>query len=177
MDAMSWPDKQMKKLIDSLSINHPGLKFKAGSAFCWSPVEGKIIYKDKADDIGAWSLLHEVAHALLEHQTYQSDLELLMMEVSAWHKAQKLAPDYGFYIDENHVQDCLDTYRDWLDQRSTCPLCGNTGLQHSAREYSCFNCSTKWQVSASRFCRPYRQLKRGGNQQSRTDVRNVLEFR
>ena len=161
----------MKKLIESLSEQHPKLKFAKGSAFCWSPAEKTIIYKDRADVIGKWSLLHEVAHALLEHQTYQTDLELLMMEVSAWHKARELAPDYGFEIDENHVQDCLDTYRDWLDQRSTCPLCGNTGLQHSAREYKCFNCGTKWQVSASRFCRPYRQLNRGGNKKQYETVK------
>lgn len=151
----------MKKLIESLSNKHANLNFAHGRAFFWSPAEKTIVYKDSADEIAKWSLLHEVAHALLEHQTYQTDLELLMMEVSAWHKAQKIAPNHGLEIDENHIQDCLDTYRDWLDQRSTCPLCGNTGLQHSARQYKCFNCGTKWQVSASRFCRPYRQLNRG----------------
>lgn len=151
----------MKKLLETLSQRHPELKFTPGAAFCWSPLDRTIVYKDTSGELGKWSLLHEVAHALAGHQTYQSDLELLMMEVSAWHEAKKIAPEYGFEIDENHIQDCLDTYRDWLDQRSTCPLCGNTGLQHSARAYKCFNCSTKWQVSASRFCRPYRQLNRG----------------
>lgn len=161
----------MKQLIESLSEQYPHLNFAAGLTFCWSPAEQTIIYRDRAGSVDKWSLLHEVAHALLEHRAYQTDVELLLLEVAAWHKAQALAREHGFTVDDNHVQDCLDTYRDWLNRRSACPLCGSAGLQHTVNEYRCFNCGARWRVSASRFCRPYRQLNRGQKRTSPTAAR------
>jgi hypothetical protein len=109
--------------------------------------------------MAAWSLLHEVGHALLDHQSYDSDLELVEMESLAWQKAKEVGVAYGHTIDEDHIQDCIDTYRDWLHQRSACPNCDNRSLQQDARHYKCFNCGQTWAVSASRFCRPYRLTK------------------
>ena len=146
----------MPTLLKQISQDYPGLNFSAGSAFSWSPTNQTITYKAGAQKVRTWSLLHELAHAILEHKTYQTDFELLLLEVAAWDRAQELASSYGIRIDDNHIQDCIDTYRDWLYQRSTCPLCSCTSLQQNSTTYKCFNCGTSWTVTASRFCRPYR---------------------
>lgn len=151
----------MRTLVKRLPKDFPGLVFKAGDEFCWSPKNQTIVYDAGLDDptVGAWSLLHELAHAVLDHNRYGSDFELLHLEATAWHKAAELARKYGHEISGDHIQDCLDTYRDWLHQRSTCPLCGTTSLQETARKYRCHNCGTGWTVTASRFCRPYRRVQ------------------
>ena len=136
----------------------PDIKFESGDSFFWSPKQNKITYNESTIEspIGSWSMLHEVAHAVMKHTNYNSDLGLLKLEVEAWDEAKKLGDELGLTIDEDHIQDCLDTYRDWLHRRSTCPNCGIVCLQSTSRLYSCHNCSTSWHVSASRFCRPYR---------------------
>lgn len=149
----------MDTLLAKLQKAIPGLVFAPGTTFLWSPKSGHVMYRVSAPDdtIARWSLLHEVGHALLQHHSYKSDFELLQMEVAAWEMAESIAPDFGETIDEEHVQDCLDTYRDWLYQRSTCPTCTSCSLQTDSRTYECFNCGTVWHVSTSRLCRPYRR--------------------
>ncbi len=151
----------MRTLIKKLPKDFPALTFEPGADFCWSPKTKTVVYATTVEDetVAAWSLLHEVAHALLDHNRYGSDFELLHLEAAAWHKAAELAKAYDYMIDGDHIQDCLDTYRDWLHQRSTCPVCGTTSLQETSRKYRCHNCSTSWTVTASRFCRPYRRLQ------------------
>jgi hypothetical protein len=149
----------MEKLIKKIQRDHPGLVFNTGGAHCWSPEEGRISYtgEDKAHSIEG--LLHEVGHARLNHQTYSSDLELLQKEVEAWQEALCLAGLYSLDFDEEHMQDCLDTYRDWVHKRSTCPTCYGTGLQEDRTHYICLNCGQTWFVTSSRFRRPYRRCK------------------
>ncbi len=150
----------MRKLIKQLGARYPQLRFVPGTSFYWSPQTQEVFYKDdaKLTEVALWSLLHEAGHALLEHQNYQSDLELVIMESEAWQKATELAAECAVTpIDPDHIQDCLDTYRDWLHRRSACPVCGTKSLQASSVLYSCFNCRSTWQVSAARFCRPYRK--------------------
>lgn len=152
----------MQQLIAQLQARFPALRFTPGQQFCWSPETKEIFYKDKAGGQEAiWSLLHETGHALLQHHNYQADFELLRLEVAAWERARELAADVGVDIDENHIQDCLDTYRDWLYKRSICPTCTTKCLQQDDfAHYRCHNCHTIWRVSASRFCRAYRSTKR-----------------
>jgi hypothetical protein len=83
--------------------------------------------------------------------------------MSAWKEAQNIAKKYGQEVDESHIQDCLDSYREWLHVRSTCPNCANHSLQQNSGDYGCFNCGATWRVSPSRFNRCYR-----ANQKSRT---------
>ena len=151
----------MDKLVNKISIRYPQLQFRQADHFYWSPKEQIIFYQNKACDIFYWKLLHEISHALLGHKSYHSDVELLQLEVAAWDKAQQLAVEFKLPpIDDNYTQDCLDTYRDWLHKRSTCPTCGTRSLQESVENYHCFNCQTEWHVSSSRFCRTYREVKR-----------------
>jgi|SRR5579884_2718475 len=151
----------MRELIERLKARFPQLKFTPGEQFSWSPETGEIFYKSSAQKKAAqWSLLHETGHALLGHSSYQADVELLRLEVAAWQKAQQVAAELGLSISEDHIQDCLDTYRDWLHKRSICPACGNKCLQQGDFvHYRCFNCHKVWRVSTSRFCRAYRRQK------------------
>jgi ribosomal protein S27AE len=147
-------------MFDRLARMFPDLQFCSGEQYCWSPAEKKITYclNDSEDsDEAVWALLHETGHAALNHSGYKSDYELLKMEIDAWEKAKDLAGELGLNISEEHIQDCLDSYRDWLYRRSICPECGTKTIQNdSANRYSCYNCHTDWQVSPSRFCRAYR---------------------
>lgn len=151
----------MEQLVKSLCASYPAIRFTSSSTFSWSPETQEVFYKAASSkDEHAWALLHETGHALLAHSSYEADIELLKLEVAAWEKAKELAKKFGLTIDENHMQDCLDTYRDWLYARSVCPTCSTKCLQQSNMvQYRCFNCHTTWRVSPSRFCRAYRTSK------------------
>lgn len=152
----------MLELVERLGKAHPHLSFVPATSFYWCPESSEVFYdKTKTSEIASkWSLLHETSHALLAHQTYKADIELLHLEVAAWSHAVVLAKEYGIAIDDEYVQDCLDTYRDWLYRRSVCPGCGTQCLQADASShYRCFNCHTRWHVSPSRFCRAYRRAQ------------------
>lgn len=149
----------MQKLIAKLLARYPDLKFVPAQQFVWSPETGEILYSTSAAERpeAAWSLLHETGHALLGHKSYKADFELIRLEAEAWQKAQELGRDFAIEIDQDHIQDCLDTYRDWLYKRSICPVCTTKCLQQDDFvHYKCFNCHAVWRVSASRFCRAYR---------------------
>ena len=148
----------MDELVSTLQQRFPKLQFRPGRQFCWSPETSEITYKPAAKGPHAtWSLLHETGHALLRHKGYKADFELLRLEIEAWQRARLLADDLGHTIDEDHIEDCLDTYRDWLYKRSICPTCSAKSLQQGDFvHYRCFNCHTTWRVTASRFCRAYR---------------------
>lgn len=151
----------MQKLIDTLAAKFPKLRFTPGQQFYWSPETGEIFFEAAARGRQAtWSLLHETGHALLKHKSYQADFELLRLEIAAWERARQLAEDLGITINEDHIQNSLDTYRDWLHKRSICPNCSTKCLQQSDFvHYRCFNCHTVWKVTANRFCRAYRRSK------------------
>lgn len=153
----------MDKLVGVLQKRYPSLSYLSGREFCWSPETQEIIYISNAKgDKAKWSLLHETGHALLGHSGYKSDFELLTLEVNAWERAKLLADELTIIIDEDHIQDCLDTYRDWLHSRSKCPNCHSKSMQQNdLARYHCFNCHAVWQVSDSRFSRAYRQTQKG----------------
>lgn len=159
----------MNKLVDALCKKFPEITFVPGKVSKWSPADKTIVYiQGFSNEQHVWALFHELAHAALEHNSYSSDLELLSMEVAAWDKAKTIAQDFSIEIEERHIQDCLDTYRDWLDQRSKCPKCDYNALSTSHVNYKCFNCGAVWHVSQSRFCRPYRKMKSAANKVSTT---------
>lgn len=145
-------------LTSTLQDKYPHIKLAEGKTFYWSPTKSTVYYKSgDSRPEGLWALLHESGHALLEHARYHTDIELVAMEVDAWERAKALAQDLSLDIDEEHVQDCLDSYRDWLHKRSLCPDCALSGVQLDPYTYSCIFCHKRWQVSTERFCRPYRR--------------------
>lgn len=154
---MKLPKNSFNNLLTQLRSQRPDIAFKAGRTYSWSPRTTTITYGKTSTDAALWSLLHEFAHAELRHTTYKTDFELLTLEVAAWEHCKQLAHAQGIVVDEDHVEDCLDSYREWLHRRSTCPTCGSGGLQKTETEYHCHNCHSFWQVSTARFCRPYRR--------------------
>lgn len=147
----------LDNIAKQLGLLIPGTTIIPGDSLCWSPKSQSITYRKNDDSPeNVWGLFHEAGHAQLNHVSYGSDIELLLMEVAAWENAIDLAGKLDQEIDVEHIQDCLDTYRDWLHQRSTCPRCGIVSFQESTDQYSCFNCGKDWSVSPSRLCRPYR---------------------
>ncbi|HJQ08606.1 MAG TPA: hypothetical protein VJ836_03965 [Candidatus Saccharimonadales bacterium] len=149
----------MEKLVNKLQQAHPDLLFTPGETACWSPGGKQIFYNETDQQPALAGLLHELGHARLGHSTYHSDMELLKKEVQAWEEAKRLAQEYDVILDDEHIEDCLDTYRNWLYKRSLCPTCQTTGLQKHIRRYICLNCNQTWQVTSARFCRPYRRSK------------------
>ncbi len=152
----------MQNLLSKLEQQLSAVKFIESGSFYWSPKNHTIYYNaPELNEVkGQWALLHEAGHAVKNHQSYKTDAGLLILEVEAWQTGKEFAKKLGLVIDDTHIQDCLDTYRDWLYARSTCPTCALNSLQINQTTYKCLNCSTRWSVSASRFCRPYRMQDR-----------------
>lgn len=147
-----------KRLVTSLQKDYPQFLFKKGTIEHWSPRSKTITYNpSRSWEELSCGILHELAHALLNHSSYGSDLELLKLESQAWELAARIGRRYKVKIDRDHIQNCLDTYRDWLHRRSTCPNCATHVIQKDAKSYQCFNCQTLWRVSNGRFVRPYRR--------------------
>lgn len=156
----SFTDVFIMPTIDSalkkLQKDFPALTFHAGELFRWEPAGQTVFYNETEPDALCY-LLHEVGHATLNHDTYSRDIELVAMERDAWQHAKTvLAPDLEITIPAHIVEDSLDTYRDWLHSRSTCPVCNANGIQTDEREYTCVVCRNTWLVNQATGC----QLKR-----------------
>lgn len=154
MAATNSSNNTSKELIELLIRDYPNFTFKSGKQEHWSPKTKTIIFNPNSACFG---VLHELAHAILGHRTYHSDFELVRLEAEAWELAAKIGQKYSIIIDEDHIQNCLDTYRDWLHRRSACPSCGTHVLQQASDQYHCFNCNASWRVSSGRFVRAYRK--------------------
>lgn len=149
---------ELDTLLARIAADYPDLEFIESAHFSWHAGKKHVSYQkaDKNSISSMWALLHELGHAILGHKDYTHDIELVQLEAAAWEEAKGLASYYGLEIDDDYMQDCLDTYRDWLHLRATCPSCFSRSLQATQTRYRCFNCQTEWQVSRSRLCRPYR---------------------
>lgn len=160
---MNLPAKSKKsefnQLLAEVQQDHPEISFQADNTFRWS-AETQTVYYDNGADHAVWTLLHEVGHVISRHSGYHTDGMLVRMEVEAWYKAKELAEGYEMEIDEDYIQDCIDSYRNWQYKRSMCPVCGQTGLEKPGGNYRCFNCRNTWEVTKNRFCRVYRKQAR-----------------
>jgi hypothetical protein len=137
-------------LIKNLKSDFPQFVFKKASSFLWSHSDNTIYYTEKKDDYRF--LFHELSHALLNHADYGRDIELVVMEREAWDKAKSVALNYDVDIDDDYIQLNLDTYRDWMHERSTCPKCGANGVQIKKKNYKCLACSHQWHVNDAKTC-------------------------
>ena len=140
----------MLSLIKKLKSDFPQFIFSESDSFLWSYTDNTVYFVSKGGNYGY--LLHELAHALLNHVDYSRDIELIAMERQAWDKARYLAPQYDLEIDDDFIQTNLDTYRDWLHSRSTCPACKATGMQIESKTYKCLACNHQWRVNDARTC-------------------------
>lgn len=148
----------MYNLIQKLQHKFPDILFVQSTDFHWSPANKTIYYNNNDTAYGSWSLLHEVGHGALDHTSYSSDVSLLHMEVAAWEIAQSIGASFEIIIDQDYIDDCLATYKDWLYKRSLCPQCDQHGVQITAGSYQCINCKANWVVGQNRFCRTYRKI-------------------
>ncbi|HJP81142.1 MAG TPA: hypothetical protein VJ841_01970 [Candidatus Saccharimonadales bacterium] len=138
----------MHSLLKELREHYPQFTFTSSDTAYWNPEDRTVFYSDNIPE-----LLHELGHAILKHQEYRRDIELLKIESDAWEYAAKtLAPLYHIDISEEIAQDSLDSYRDWLHSRSTCPECRATGIQTSPAGYTCIVCRSKWRVNEAKNC-------------------------
>ena len=139
----------MSSLSQQLANDYPQFRFVQSDRARWNASEQTIYYTNDQPQT-----LHELGHALLGHNTYRQDVELIQIERAAWVKAQQLAPQYGLSINDDTVEEALDSYRDWLHNRSKCPRCHQTGWQDSHDlTYHCPNCQCVWLASDGRQTR------------------------
>lgn len=135
---------ELNKFIAGLKKDFEQFRFREGKKFMFRPSR-TIIFEPLADYLESpekykLSLLHELGHAILEHKFYITDPERLRMESEAWEKVRELCLRYGVNYDEEYTEGELDTYRDWLHRRSSCPECGLTRYQTRDGEYHCPLC-------------------------------------
>lgn len=150
MDVITM--RSMTSLFKRLQKDYPDFTFEKSAEFWWSASDNTIHIDTAASDSQAFTL-HELSHALLNHRGYTYDVDLIKLERDAWHYAvTELMDRYGVEIDDQLVQDNLDTYREWLHARSTCPDCEATGLQTKDTHYRCLGCGAQWRTNEARMC-------------------------
>lgn len=152
-------DITTRSILSALKNDYPELKFEVGDRHYWSPSLKTIFYTlptttdsfcgDLSNDL---LLIHELAHATLDHINYNQDIDLLKMERDAWEKTISLAKRYGVGVDKEVVNQALNSYRDWLHSRSICPSCDAIGHETREKTYQCIACGTKWRPNEARTC-------------------------
>lgn len=128
----------MNALLDQIKKDYPNLVFRKGRKFSFCPP--KTITIGPEEPHMEMILLHELGHATLGHTDYPTHIYRLKMESEAWEKAKELAQKYGVEYNEDLAQNELDTYRNWLHQKSSCPICGLTRFQTPDFKYHCPGC-------------------------------------
>lgn len=129
----------------SLKEEYPDFSWRLGSRFKYKPE--KTIFIDAEEPIPmpyfALLTLHELGHALSRHKDYNTDIERLRIESEAWQRAKheiEAHPNWGVEYDEDFAEGELDSYRDWLHQKSKCKKCGLTRYQTADGIYHCPQC-------------------------------------
>ncbi len=125
-------------LLERLEKDYPNFRFRNGKKFAFRPP--RTIVLGPNEPFFELLILHEVSHAICKHRDFRTDVERLKMENEAWDKARELARHYDIEINEDLIQEELDTYRDWLHQKSRCPVCGLTRFQTPDSRYHCPRC-------------------------------------
>ncbi|MDO4870922.1 MAG: hypothetical protein Q3996_02385 [Candidatus Saccharibacteria bacterium] len=138
---------QAKQIINQLRNDYPRFVFLAGENFLFHSSEQQIFYIPDGEAI---FLIHELAHALLQHHDYKFDIELLKIESEAWDLTKELANKYKLDITENEINDAIDSYREWLDTRSRCPKCNSIGFQKKTGVYCCLECQSEWRPNSAK---------------------------
>ncbi len=130
----------IKKLIKMVQHDYPQFRVIEGKKFAFRPP--KTIIVGPFAPFCELTFLHELGHALCGHKCFRLDLERIKIENEAWDKAKALAAIYKVPIDEDYIQDELDSYREWLHKKSRCPNCGLTRYQTTDSLYHCPRCES-----------------------------------
>ena len=154
MDVISMVT--ISSLISQLKKDYPQFSYEESSASSWEPGSRTILYAKHTEPA---QILHELGHALLEHEVFTHDISLLSIERAAWMYAKKeLANTYSVVISDETIEESLDTYRDWIHKRSLCPHCGVNGVQQTKTTYHCAICGRTWKVNDARSCQLRRSI-------------------
>lgn len=154
--------QSINSIVNQITSDCSDVRFSTGEDFYWRS-EGSTVYHPpilSTEDL--LLLLHEIGHAKLGHTSYSSDVHLLDMEREAWQYAlSTLVPTYGVSQDValEASEDALDSYREWLHRRSTCPSCHAIGLESTKSTYRCLACNQEWRVNEARSCQLRRYKK------------------
>lgn len=124
------------EFLEQIKADYPEVKFKQGRKYAFRPPLTVFF----AEPIQPLLLLHELGHLLSGHVSFRTEVGRLKMEVGAWEKARELCAKYGVAANEDLIQSELDTYRDWLHQKSRCPRCGLTRFQTPDGKFHCPRC-------------------------------------
>lgn len=139
-----------KELLSRLRADHPDITFVVGDDFKWSKAGSELTV---AIEGPPEYILHELAHAVLEHSDYTLDIQLLAQEREAWDYAKAtLMPKYSLEGNDGLAEEALDTYREWMHARALCPSCGLSCLQPKTSTYVCVNCRCSWRPNDARRC-------------------------
>ena len=141
-----------QNLLSRLKQQFPSLEFRQDELFFWSPSEHTVHFAGLGTTTDKKQLIHEVGHALCGHRDYNRDIDLLKREREAWEKAKDLAGLFDITISTDFIEEALESYRDWLHQRSLCPTCSQVGIQETEHTYKCLLCSSQWRVNDARRC-------------------------
>lgn len=131
-------DTRAVKFFERVLNDYSDLTIRMGHKFAFRPP--RMVMVGPYEPSFRLLFLHEVGHAVSGHRDFVTDVERLKIEVEAWSEARKLADTYGVEVDESLIQSELDTYRDWLHQKSRCPKCGLTRFQTPDSVYHCPLC-------------------------------------
>ncbi len=140
--------KNAYDFLIELKAMYPQYKWTLGNRFKYKPEKTIIIDQNEAISMPYFALLtlHELGHALSNHRDYKTDVERLRIESEAWQRAKREIEKhenwnkYGIKYDEDFAENELDSYRDWLHQKSKCKKCGLTRYQTTDGVYHCPNC-------------------------------------
>ena len=130
--------KVEEKSLQSIISAFPNFTYKNGKKFAYAPP--KTIVIGPPEPRSDLLLLHELSHAILKHKSFKMDAERLRIESEAWNKAKELAFSLSIPFDEDFAESKLDSYRDWLHQKSLCKSCGLTRFQAKNGKYYCPRC-------------------------------------
>lgn len=139
--------------LAKVKADYPEYRFVPGKRFSFRPPKTIVFpqHRDLLDDTTNTKsdidrsffpllLLHEIGHAISQKFIFDTEIERLRIETIAWEEARKLCSRYGVEYDTELVQTELDSYRDWLHQKSRCPECGLTRFQTPDGAWHCPKC-------------------------------------
>ena len=124
--------------LNKIKTTYPDFIYKEGKKLALPPPKTIII--DPWEPEYALLLLHELSHAILGHKSFRTDVERLRIESEAWDKAESLSKTFKIPFDRDFAEKELDSYRDWLHQKSLCKTCGITRFQTPDGKYHCPLC-------------------------------------
>lgn len=125
--------------LAKIKQTYPKYHFLSGKRFSFRP--SKTIHYGPLDTPNfEMLLLHELSHAELGHFTFKTDVERIKIEVATWEKTKEFCQKFGIKFDSSLAEEELDSYRNWLHQKSLCKKCGLTRYQTPDGDYHCPHC-------------------------------------